>query len=59
MTARWAGADEFNLRFLGSFSSILSEGYEAFRQNMRKESDDRYKALFTWNQDKLRLMQAY
>lgn len=52
MTARWAGADEFNLRFLGSFSSILSEGYEAFRQNMRKESDDRYKALFTWNQDK-------
>ncbi len=52
MTARWAGADAFQLRYLGSAASILPQGADAFQKEMHKESDDRYKALFIWNNEK-------
>lgn len=52
MTARWAGADEFKLRYLGSVDEVLTEGEEAFRYRMREESDARYEALFIWNDSK-------
>lgn len=52
MSARWAGADEFKLRYLGTISEILPEGYDSFKLAKQKESDERYMKLFVWNQDK-------
>ncbi len=49
MTARWAGADEFKLRYLGPADEVLPEGEAAFCEKMRSESEGRYKALFVWN----------
>ncbi|MBN2165554.1 MAG: hypothetical protein JW717_04700 [Marinilabiliaceae bacterium] len=51
MTARWAGADEFKLRYLGNLDDVLSQDVDTFKHKMRKESDARYKALFIWNED--------
>ncbi|MGC3978476.1 MAG: T9SS type A sorting domain-containing protein [Paludibacteraceae bacterium] len=52
MTARWAGADEFKLRYVGSISEVLTESYEQFKTKMQKESDECYTRLFVWNQEK-------
>lgn len=52
MTARWAGADEFKLRYLGTLDEVLPEGYDAFHKKMREESDARYEALFVWNDER-------
>lgn len=49
MSARWAGADEFKLRYLGNTDEILGKQYEAFKEDIQSESDARYTALFTWN----------
>lgn len=51
MSARWAGADEFKLRYVGSFEEVLPQGYDAFMKNAREESDERYKAIFAWNEE--------
>lgn len=51
MSARWAGADEFKLRYVGTLDEALPQGYDAFCQEIRKASDERYQALFTWNAD--------
>ena len=51
MSARWAGADEFRLRYVGALDEALPEGREAFLNSVREESDARYMALFRWNAD--------
>lgn len=51
MTARWAGGDEFKLKYLGSISDIITEGFVTFKANMIEESNQRYKKLFVWNSE--------
>ncbi len=46
MSARWAGADEFRLRYAGTLDEALPEGREAFLRDVRRASDARYAALF-------------
>lgn len=50
MTARWAGGDEFKLRHLGSVNDIITEGQDAFKEEITEQSDTRYKQLFVWNE---------
>ena len=45
MSARWAGADNFSLKYLGSLESQLPEGYDSFRANVANSTNDRYVAL--------------
>lgn len=51
MSARWAGADEFRLRYLGTADEVLPQGPEAFADEIARTSDARYMALFAWNAD--------
>lgn len=51
MSARWAGADEFNLKYLGQEKDILTEGYAAFAEEVQKETDKRYRGLFIETED--------
>lgn len=48
MSARWAGADEFSLRYLGTEEENLAEGYNCFADSIAKETDKRYRNLFTF-----------
>ncbi|MFA6873929.1 MAG: T9SS type A sorting domain-containing protein, partial [Bacteroidaceae bacterium] len=50
MTARWAGADEFKLRYLGATDEVLTSGYNSFKEEIQAQSDARYEALFTWDE---------
>lgn len=52
MSARWAGGDEFKLRYLGTTDEVLPQGYEAFANEIIRASDERYSALFVWNADR-------
>ncbi len=47
MSARWAGADDFKLRFVGTLDEVLTESLETFRAEVRAASDARYRALMT------------
>lgn len=52
MSARWAGADEFKLKYIGTIEGVLTEGYDKFKENMQNISDERYLKLFVWNEEK-------
>ena len=45
MTARWAGADNFSLKYLGPFDDALPEGYDTFINNVKTEQDSLYRSL--------------
>ena len=47
MTARWAGADDFELTYLGTEEDVLGGEGDAFMDNARKERDLQLQALFT------------
>lgn len=47
MTARWAGADDFELKYLGTEDELLSQGGKAFIAEKRKERDKQLSALFS------------
>ncbi|MCM1312465.1 MAG: glycoside hydrolase family protein [Bacteroides sp.] len=51
MSARWAGADDFSLRYLGKEEDMLTEGYAAFAEKVMAETDERYRALFVETTD--------
>ncbi|MCM1108062.1 MAG: glycoside hydrolase family protein [Clostridium sp.] len=46
MSARWAGADAFRLRYVGTLAEALPEGTAAFLRQVRDEADERRRALF-------------
>lgn len=50
MAARWAGADAFKLRYLGTIDEVLTGGYNSFKEDVQAQSDARYEALFTWDE---------
>ncbi len=51
MSARWAGADEFKLKYLGTCDDVLSMNGTAFLEEMQDSSDNIYSSLFVWNED--------
>ncbi len=51
MTARWAGADNFELKYVGSENDILESGYEAFENELIQEIYSRYQSLFVYSDE--------
>lgn len=51
MTARWAGADNFVLKYLGTKEEILPQGGTAFIRAKLKERDEQLTALFSDMED--------
>ena len=47
MTARWAGADDFELTYLGTEEEVLGQEGDAFAWEQRMARDRQLKALFT------------
>ena len=47
MTARWAGADKFELKYLGTEDEVLAQGGDTFIATKLRERDDQLTALFT------------
>jgi len=46
MTARWAGADNFELKYLGTEEEVLTQGGDAFIKAKLQKRDNQLKALF-------------
>ncbi|MBR5655725.1 MAG: RICIN domain-containing protein [Prevotella sp.] len=47
MTARWAGADNFELKYLGTEEDVLTQGGDKFVKEKLLERDEQLTALFT------------
>lgn len=51
MTARWAGADNFELKYIGSENDILTSGYEVFENELIQKIYSRYQSLFVYSDE--------
>lgn len=47
MTARWAGADDFELKYLGTEEDVLTQGGDKFIKEKLLERDEQLTALFS------------
>ena len=53
MSARWAGADNFELKFLGSIEEIMHDEADEFVKSVEEEMQNRYLSLFVKTEDEL------